>query len=187
MLSSAGTAPSTEIATALLPPPDHVVDAIHEGLATHMCLDVVYTARSGETSHRRVKPEALLVRDGVWYLSAWCMRAEGWRQLRLTRITSLEVTTEPIGTLPAKPRRDSKRQTITLIVRGEAAYLADEPEISRAQKLADGTVELTIKAYSSQWAVNYICSLGNAVLAVAPPAIAQAVRERAAAFRMGAR
>ncbi|MFS0728716.1 YafY family protein [Curtobacterium sp. 1P10AnD] len=68
-------------------------DVVATALRGGQVLRLRYRDRDGELSDREVEPLGYVVRDGVWYLVAWCRLRRAVRAFRATRIESLE----PIG------------------------------------------------------------------------------------------
>lgn len=71
-------------------PADVVAAALRDG----QVLRLRYRDRDGEPSDREVEPLGYVVRDGVWYLVAWCRLRRAVRAFRTGRIVTLEPTGE---------------------------------------------------------------------------------------------
>lgn len=81
---------------AFLEPDDDtpVGDVVTAALRDGAVLRLRYRDRDGEPSDREVEPLGYVVRDGVWYLVAWCRLRRAVRAFRAGRIESLEPTGE---------------------------------------------------------------------------------------------
>ena len=51
----------------------------------------VYRSHSDVSSHREIRPYAVVHMDGRWYLIGWCLSRKALRTFRLDRVTELEV------------------------------------------------------------------------------------------------
>lgn len=168
-------APAPEFLQA---PAQDRLGVVRQAIAAGRCVDIVYRNDSGEVSLRRIQPVDMVTEDGRWYLDAWCLKAEEWRRFRVDRLieaTATDVTVE----VPQRAKRRRRREKILVTVVPSARYLVDEPEVDTHRTDEEGRPVLVLKAYTRDWAVRYICSLGSAVVAVEPAEVAQAVRERA--------
>ena len=65
----------------------HAIDAGHQ-------VSFDYVSRGGERESRRVDPIAVEVRDGVWYLRAWCHTRDALRVFRVDRMSDLQELNE---------------------------------------------------------------------------------------------
>jgi proteasome accessory factor C len=59
-----------------------------------------YVTRSGESERRTVDPITVEVRDGVWYLRAWCHTREALRVFRVDRMSDLELLQDASSSHP---------------------------------------------------------------------------------------
>ncbi|GGM73055.1 DNA-binding transcriptional regulator [Longimycelium tulufanense] len=72
----------------------------------HEILTFGYERRDGTTASRRVEPHELVVTHGRWYLLAYDLRRDGWRNFRVDRISEPTPTCHHF-TPRAKPSPDS--------------------------------------------------------------------------------
>ncbi len=80
-------------------PPPATVPGFAEALRTRQVLRLRYRDGRGVATVRDVEPLGCVVRDGCWYLVAWCRTRDGIRAFRGDRVTAVE----PTGTT-APPR-----------------------------------------------------------------------------------
>ena len=59
-----------------------------------------YTAREGEQSRRTAEPHRLVVKDGNWYLQAFCRLKDAFRLFKLSRMSGLEKLAESFEPRP---------------------------------------------------------------------------------------
>jgi proteasome accessory factor C len=132
----------------------------------------------------------LLSRDGRWYLEAWCHRVEAVRLFRLDRIVELQVLDAAAQPPPEAVPRDladglfspsPQDESITLDLAPAARWVADYYPVESADELADGGLRIVLRTPDPGWVVRLVLRLGGQGRVVAPPEVAEAVRERAAA------
>lgn len=63
--------------------------ALRDAIRARRVLVLGYRSLAGQQSQRRIEPLGLTLFDEAWLLTAWCQRAEGFRNFRLDRIESL--------------------------------------------------------------------------------------------------
>jgi proteasome accessory factor C len=69
---------------------------IRDALRTGVSIEIdYYSSGRDELTHRRVDPQRLFARDGYWYLSGYCYRADGDRVFRVDRIDEIVALDEP--------------------------------------------------------------------------------------------
>jgi predicted DNA-binding transcriptional regulator YafY len=96
-----------------------IPEALGEALRTRAVLRLQYRDRDGTETTREVEPLGYTVRDGNWYLIAWCRTRDGIRAFRGDRM----VAAEPTGERP--PRRDFSSADIELPLGGlRPAYVS---------------------------------------------------------------
>ena len=59
-----------------------------------LCLDMLYTDRSGQQTRRTVEPHLLVYKQNIWYVYAWCRTRNDFRLFRIGRIRSARNTGE---------------------------------------------------------------------------------------------
>lgn len=59
-----------------------------------VCLDILYTDRSGQQTRRTIEPHLLVYKQNIWYIYAWCRTRNDFRLFRVGRIRSARNTEE---------------------------------------------------------------------------------------------
>ncbi|MDU0967815.1 MAG: WYL domain-containing protein [Actinomycetaceae bacterium] len=139
---------------------------------------MTYVNGRGEVTTRRVDPYHVSNEDGYLYLTAWCHLKNGWRQFRVDRMSDVVVLDEAIESHP-EPDPDMATLNLAITVTPDSAYLGDEREVESVTEDEQGRPVLHVSAFTHDWAVSYVCSLGRAVVAVSPTSVAEAVARRA--------
>ncbi|MFT4108275.1 WYL domain-containing protein [Propionicimonas sp.] len=148
-------------------------------------VDLDYTGAGLAPSTPRVAPVRLITRDGFGYLQAWSPERAGWRTYRLDRIDAVRPTGQPAGEVGEPPafgpgwleqRADAAQVTLRL---APAAAWITEYYPTRAVRTLDAAIEVDLLVADPAWLRSLLLRLGSDVLAVTPPAAADAAREAA--------
>lgn len=153
-----------------------------------------YTAADGARSRRRVEPYRLVSLGRRWYLVAYDLDRQAWRNFRLDRVTAIT----PEGRrfrprdLPAADAATFVRESITT---GQSTYevratldcsagAARERlgQWADLQDLAGGRCALAIRTESLSWAAMALGSVGVPITEVEPPELLEVLREWAQRF-----
>ncbi|GLP80861.1 helix-turn-helix transcriptional regulator [Mycobacterium antarcticum] len=161
--------------------------AVRDGRA--LSLDY-YSASHDALSSRVVDPiRVVLVADHT-YLEAWCRAAEGVRLFRFDRIVDARVLDEPSSppepALQARPDTslfdaDPSLPAATLLIDRSAAWMFDYYPLRVLRELPDGACEAAMTYASDGWMARFVLGFGSAVRVLEPTALADRVRESAAA------
>ncbi len=153
------------------------------------CLELCYTDRAGRETRRTVEAHLLIYKQNIWYLYAWCRTRKDFRLFRVGRIRSARRTGERFerrevdrAHLPLKfSFADTELVEVRFSVR--PAALPDMEEWLGMENIRTGdpiVAEATLPA--GEVLLSKILSFGDGVKVLSPPALAEAVRARAAAL-----
>lgn len=131
-------------------------------------------------SHADVEPVRLRLVDGYSYLDAWSRPRQAWRSYRLDRITAVTPLEETFTMRGDPPTGwfDDVAEQLTITVRREAGWVAEYYPTTHVEA-EGGNLSVTFPVASREWAVALLLRLGDAVVAVSDPEVAQAARARA--------
>jgi len=161
-------------------------DAFARGRRVHLHY---YVATRDERTERDVDIMRIVNLDGQWYVEGWCHRAEAVRLFRLDRIEAVEVL-EVDGTPPERARpRDlddvfvpsADDLTVVLEASRWAAWVADYYPNEGVERLADGSLRVTLKVADPALVRRLVLRLGGEARVVSPPELADAVADEARA------
>lgn len=190
--SAAGDAAEVAGAIAVrVEPSDRVLaqvrGALDQGRALHL---TYYVSARDETTERTVDPVRLRWVDDRWYLEAWCRSAAGVRFFRLDRVDALEVLAEPSRPPADLAPRDLSagiyqpapdHPLITLRLGPPGRWAAHYYPCERVTELADGWLEVTLRAADPTWVRRLVFGLGAYAEVVGPSWFAESVRAEARA------
>lgn len=147
-------------------------------------------ASRDESTERQVDPIRVLAVDGRWYLEAWCHRAEDVRMFRVDRIEEASVLevdgTPPPGVrgraIPSRVFQASEADLeVELTLTPEAFWVSESFPTESVDLQADGTMRVVLRVADARWITRLALRLGGSGWVSAPPEVAAAVREGAAA------
>ena len=165
--------------------------AVRAAVRDRRALAIDYYSASHDTlSSRVVDPiRVVLVADRT-YLEAWCRSAEGVRLFRFDRIVDARVLDErsapPEPALAARPDTslfdaDPSLPAATLLIDRSASWMFDYYPLRVLNELPDGACEAAMTYASEGWMARFVLGFGSAVRVLEPQALADRVRESAAA------
>ena len=181
LTEAAGTAAGagTSMAAELLPggtPPD-LLSTLQEAVLGRRRLAIRYVVPSrDEVSDRVVDPRRIFSDNNIWYLDAWCHRAQAGRFFRVDRILSVTDNGEAAADLPAAdPQFPSSLFTpgeadefVTIRLLPDAAWVADAYHAERRAQLPDGSQAVVLRTASSGWIPGFIARLAGSGAVLEP-------------------
>ncbi|QBJ94553.1 YafY family transcriptional regulator [Rhodococcus sp. ABRD24] len=161
--------------------------ALEHRRALHM---TYYSASRDAVSERVVDPIRSLLVDDHSYLQAWCRQAEGVRLFRFDRIDAAIELEEPARPPEMALRADEHLELFTddsalpqalLRMAPDHGWVLDNYPMDPVRTLPDGSVEATMRYGAQDWMARLVLGFGSGVRVLGPPALVEAVRDRARA------
>lgn len=193
LLAVPGSDPHGPLATALAKLSEALGSAdVHVDVGAAPFLDVVRSAAErGEELEldywsagrdartvRRVEPYCVFHAMGHWYLQAYCHAAHGERMFRVDRIRDARPTGVAVAhPPPAQPTRpptgpvfqpDPDDPRVTLVVPGDAAWIAETYPAESVEELADGRCRVVLAVGEPTWLERLLLRLGPDAVVEAP-------------------
>lgn len=150
----------------------HITKAINDCTA----LKISYHDRNGETSVREIEPHALVLKNGVWYVYAYCLKRKGFRLFKVGRIEYLNPTNSFLrkdfdaATLPFEKWFGSiEKEEIELIV--DKRIRSDVEEWLGVENVCvtpSGTIKAICRLPYDKSLISEISKFGNAIKVVRP-------------------
>jgi proteasome accessory factor C len=166
-------------------------DAVERGRRVHLSY---YVPGRDEATERDVDPMRLLVVEGRTYLEGWCLRAEAVRLFRLDRVLALTVLDQPAA-VPGHARQRDVDQglfrpspgdvEVALELSPLGRWVAEYYPCQEVTELADGRLRVSLRTPDTRWVRRLALRLGEDGRVIAPPELAAAVRDDAAAALAG--
>jgi proteasome accessory factor C len=162
-----------------------------------------FGASATEPSTRLVDPYQVVVREGKWYLDAWCHKAGGLRRFQIDRVQAVRPTGRPAanaGSIPAEVREALSRPEAflgaseavmaTVVLPSGARFAVEGLVTQPLEEAGDGRVVATIPVSDAEgWFGRLLLLLGPGAEVIEPPALrdAGAKAARRALDRYGTR
>jgi proteasome accessory factor C len=149
-----------------------------------------YVPGRDEATERDVDPMRLVMVDGRSYLEGWCRRAQAVRLFRLDRILAIDVLdvaaqvppeAEPVDVDQGLFRPSPADIRIELELSTPGRWVAEYYPCEEVEELGDGRMRVTLRTPDTQWVRRLALRLGDDGRIVSPAAIAEQVRQDAAA------
>jgi proteasome accessory factor C len=165
--------------------------AVRAGVRNGRALAIEYYSASHDLlSSRVVDPIRVVLVADHSYLEAWCRSAEGVRLFRFDRIVDAKVLNEP--SVPPRPAveagpdtslfdADPSLPSAKLLIDRSASWMFDYYPLRVIRELPDGACKAEMTYASDEWMSRFVLGFGSAVRVLEPEALAQRVRESAAA------
>jgi proteasome accessory factor C len=161
------------------------LDDVRRAATRHERLEIDYwSANRGETTTRRIDPEAPFFAMGQWYVSAFCHRAGDERLFRVDRIRAVRPTgatfepTAAAGPPPVfQPSPDDPR--VTLSLPASASWVLERAPAESVETDADGRLTVVLVVSERAWLERLLLRLGPDARVVAPEAWRDAARDAA--------
>jgi proteasome accessory factor C len=158
-------------------PMDELLEPLARAAREMREVELVYLAAGRRAGERRaVRPYAVYLHRGHWYLAGYCLARKGDRLFRVDRISALEVTARRF-----QERKDVKPQDGG--VAGESALVRFTPAAAPfvrerfpdAARTPEGGLEVELSGATPEWLVPYVLSFGGEAQVVRPEGLRQAV------------
>jgi len=164
-----------------------VRDALQHDRAVRL---TYYSASRDALTERVVDPIRSLLLDDHTYLQAWCRQAEGVRLFRFDRIEGAVELDEP-SRPPAQAlgtdehlelfSPDGDLPQAVLQISADHGWILENYPLDPVRTLPDRSVEATMRYGSQEWMARLVLGFGPGARVLGPPALVEAVRERARA------
>ncbi len=159
-----------------------VAVTVRDAIESRVVVDVGYVDANDRRTSRVIEPHRLVVIDGTPYVECFCRRAEDYRTLRVDRITSAAIGTEPV-TSPA-----SENSGFSLISHFDAVVVADShsgwllesfPGVRLVEE--DGLVTARFGVADVAAIAGQLLTIGTALKSVGPHTLAHELARQARA------
>ena len=147
-------------------------DALERGVQVEL---EYYSYGRDEVSERRVEPAKVFSDQGNWYLSGWCLRAEGARVFRVDRIRAAVATDIPVEGAKASidgsftPSSDDPR--VTLQLAPAARWVVEQYPVEAIDDSGEDII-VTMAVSARAWLERLLLRLGpDATVLAADPSL----------------
>lgn len=159
-------------------------NAIEDKKVVHLS----YLSKSGESTEREIEPHVLILKQGLWYVYAYCLLKNEFRLFKLARIEKANDTGKTFTRRSIENLKEALKtwyetlsvESVTLKVNKLAK--ADVEEwlgVNKMTKLKDGTILASFNLPIDDILVGKILSFGNKVEVIEPASLKKAVKQAA--------
>lgn len=159
------------------------VAVIRSAMHDHRQIHLIYQSGSKEeVTERNVDPHRLFVWEGIWYLWAYCHKAQADRVFRVDRIRSLELLDKTYDPSQEDATRYSGidfegpgGQELTLEVSPESSWVLEKLRARILGEAKDGWTSISVDGADTVWMERMLLMLGPRVRNVEPVRVAERV------------
>ncbi len=160
---------------------------IEECIKETRVMEIEYHARGGNQSVRKIEPHALVFKQNVWYVYAFCQNRTEFRLFRLGRMVSLLKLNEPFTKRPFTKSDiplhfwTNDADTVTARFSVSAAAFADAQDWLGVENLrqVNGDWQAEVTLPDDDALVLKIVSLGAGIKVLSPTSLQQKVADQA--------
>ncbi|MBR2302500.1 MAG: YafY family transcriptional regulator [Clostridia bacterium] len=147
--------------------------------------EITYHSRKGEVTTRKILPHAITIREGQWYVYAFCQKRKAFRLFKLSRVYSVVLSDETFERLPLPDKNEifasyENLQRISLAISVKDKCRLDVEEwlgIENVTKSGDEYFAIT-KQYLSDELISKLLSFGDGINILAPQQVKEAVKQK---------
>lgn len=168
------------------------VELLKQAAAGKMVVRFRYGSAKGETLLREAEPYTLVLKNGAWYLHAYCLLREKFRLFKLSRMGELETTGRLFAgrapdsdSAPWEGDRAAPAEYVHMVLRfrSELRLLAEDwfgPEAVETEPGTDGQRVLArVRWPEDEWLYGCLLSFGSRMEIVEPERLRIRIREEA--------
>ena len=161
---------------------------ILRGIAQRKVIAIQYTANAGEASKRELEPVGIFYMTGRWYLIAYCLLRNDYRNFRIDRINRLHITNTVFRQehpslkeyLDRVTQKEKELHKVVLLVDKDAEkYLGDQKYYNGfvSQKEKGETIEMTFLTASLEGIARWYMMMGDHAKILSPSVLKQRVKQ----------
>ena len=148
-------------------------------------VDIGYVDRSENFSEREIEPHTLILKQGLWYVYAYCLKRNEFRLFRIGRISKAKSTGKNFTRRPTENLKNTlndwyenlSTETIELLVDKKAkADIEEWLGVDKVSTLSDGSIRAVFNLPIDKTLVGKLLSFGNDVKILAPYALIKEVK-----------
>lgn len=151
-------------------------DQLKTAILGKLILYITYCGTSGGITERYIKPIRLVFKDKHWYLQAFCMKAQGFRLFKVSRMVEVKVTDDCFADdfLNLPPLESDAppifpTTVIKLRISPSMAFrVYDEFDLDCIHQQEDGSLLVTASFPIDSWVVSYLFSFGTEIEVLEP-------------------
>jgi len=160
---------------------------IKTALDSNRLMSFQYYDSLGRESNRTIEPCQLLLKDSNWYLQAYCLSRQDFRIFRLSRMSELQILGQTFSPRDFEFKYDdagpTREITLKLLIdESLRGWMADFCGKENLRPFKDNKVLVDFPFVESDFTYGMLLSFGDKCECLAPEAVRQEVKRRAAAL-----
>lgn len=165
-----------------------VVGVLDDAIENGKVVNMGYMDKNGNTSSRLIDPHVLILKQGLWYVYAYCHTRNEFRTFKLSRILYASSTNENFVRREVDPNvlKNAnwldKAESEFVDLKISAAALNDVEEwlgVKNVYKNSDGSYGASAKLPVDEWLIAKLTGYGGKVKIIAPEKLKREVKARA--------
>lgn len=157
----------------------NLIDACNQ----NKILTISYTSRNNLSSIRTIHPYSLVLKDGIWYLYAFCTTKQDFRLFKCSRIQEIKNTNSIFSRIPKnleeKPWRISSSafgEEINLIMQVSTNLIPDLHDWLASYTIHEQTPNFSVietKVINNDGLISRLLNFGNKIKVISPQSVQQ--------------
>ena len=157
-----------------------------DGCNRNLVIKINYTSRTNEQSTRTIHPYSLILKDGVWYLYAFCTTKQDFRLFKCSRITSINLCDVEFNRIPIKIEdkpwltNQPLGNKITLELKVNSLALPEIYDWAKDVKICKQTANYAIvksSALLNDGLISRLINYGNSIKVISPSSVISKIVE----------
>lgn len=163
----------------------HKISVVQKALFEQKAVEIEYCSRYREITFRKILPHALAVKDGQWYVYAFCTSRNDFRLFKISRITKIVLTDESFERLQMPDVKKEEEnlpplEKVELTLKITDAALPDAEEWLGVENITKNTEGYFAKTtqYLNNELISKLLSFGDGVKILSPKKVSDTVRQK---------
>ncbi len=157
-------------------------------IENHQIVDIGYVDRGDNFSEREIEPHTLVLKQGLWYVYAYCHKREEFRLFKIGRISKAKATNKTFARRPTENLKSTliewyenlSTETVELAVDKKAkADIEEWLGVDKVCTLQDGSIRASFNLPIDKTLVGKLLSFGDDIKILAPQSLIKEVKNGA--------
>ena len=160
---------------------------VRRAVVSSLLLNVCYHDAKGQATRRSIEPVSLVLKDGLWYVYAYCRLRKEFRYFKLSRVADVEVTSTrfrprhhivDVEEIQTSLIKDKEPEEIILTVSAQSLTKVEEWLGMESVSAIDDYYIARAKVVIDDFVVDKVLALGSGVTVEKPEKLRNAVVEK---------
>ena len=168
-----------------------LISIMENAIEKERTVSVKYVDRNGKPSVREVEPHLIVMKQGLWYVYAYCRTRKGFRTFKISRISYAHMTENPFKKREFDPSALTNtngfdnEQSVFVDLEIDKNAVAEVEEwlgVESVYTNTRGKFAASCKLPLDEWLISKITGFGGRVKVLAPEELKKEVSDRARAI-----